>query len=637
MLNFRTFATNPDNPTGSEVEIADTGLQQGQGMHGSFGRGDTYNNMLAIGPDFKSNYTDLAPVSNADVAVTLANILGFNIPSNGDLVGRVAKEALVGNPDNVDFTKGVLASDPTENGIKTYLNYQQVGDTKYFDAAGFSGRTVGLNTGEKHVLILSIDGLRAADLADPNLQKDIPNILSLENSGVTFTNAYTTVPSDSFPGTLAYFTGATPKTTGVYYDDSYDRNLKAPGSNTLGTEVLFDESIDKNPNLLSGGGDYGVGSIDVSKLPVDAQGNPVFPHNYVNVNTIFDVAKSAGLYTAYSEKHSGAYDILNASSGDAVDDYYSPEIAAKVAIEDGKLVDASTAKDPSKLTFKGVTSSVTTTKLYDDLKVNAVINEINGLNSLGITSAAVPAIFGMNFQALSVAQKDVNGGIAADGTPSAELEDALKYTDQSVGKIIDALKQQGLLDSTLVVVTAKHGQNPRLGSATLIKDDTYTKALESVGIQVVQATQDDVALLWLNNQQQANDASQVLNIVKKINPNSGIDEVYAGDDLQKAGFGNPSDGRTPDLIVKLKPGYVLVGNPATSTKRAEHGGFSEDDTHVALVVGGNVPSDVQGTKQTDRVNTTQIAVTALDSLGLNPNDLQGAVAENTQELPGLFT
>lgn len=88
--------------------------------------------------------------------------------------------------------------------------------------------------------------------------------------------------------------------------------------------------------------------------------------------------------------------------------------------------------------------------------------------------------------------------------------------------------------------------------------------------------------------------------------------------------------------MKLKPGYVLVGNPANPTKQAEHDGFSEDDTHVALVVGGNVPSDVQGTKQTDRVNTTQIAVTTLDSLGLDPNDLQGAVAENTQELPGLF-
>ncbi|BAY47576.1 type I phosphodiesterase/nucleotide pyrophosphatase [Scytonema sp. HK-05] len=144
VLNFRTFATDSNNPFGSQVEIADTGLQQGQGMHGSFGRGDTYNNMLAFGPDFKQGYTSYAPVSNADVAITLANVLGFDIPSNGELTGRVINEALVGGPDSVFYTQDTLKSDPTADGVSTYLNYQQVGDTKYFDAAGFEGRTVGL-------------------------------------------------------------------------------------------------------------------------------------------------------------------------------------------------------------------------------------------------------------------------------------------------------------------------------------------------------------------------------------------------------------------------------------------------------------------------------------------------------------
>lgn len=147
VLNFKTFATDSNNPSGSQVEIADTGLQQGQGMHGSFGRGDTYNNMLAIGPDFKQGYTDVAPVSNADVATTLANILGFNIPSNGELTGRVINEALVGGSDIVSYTTDILKSDPTADGVSTYLNYQQVGDTRYFDTAGFDGRTVGLTTG----------------------------------------------------------------------------------------------------------------------------------------------------------------------------------------------------------------------------------------------------------------------------------------------------------------------------------------------------------------------------------------------------------------------------------------------------------------------------------------------------------
>jgi arylsulfatase A-like enzyme len=149
VLNFKTFDTGCGNPAACEVEIADTGLQQGQGMHGSFGRGDTFNNMLAFGPDFKTGFVDQAPVSNADVATTLASILGFNIPSNGDLRGRVISEALVGGPDSVAFTSGTLASDPAANGVQTFLNYQDVNGTRYFDAAGFADRSVGLSTSEK--------------------------------------------------------------------------------------------------------------------------------------------------------------------------------------------------------------------------------------------------------------------------------------------------------------------------------------------------------------------------------------------------------------------------------------------------------------------------------------------------------
>ncbi len=637
VINFKTFSTDASNPNQSEVEIADTTLQQGQGMHGSFGRGDTLNNMIAIGPDFKRGFVDSAPVSNADVAPTLASILGLNVPtSNGDLVGRVISEALNGNPDSVDSTSGVLKSSQALNGQRTYLNYQQVGDTKYFDAAGFANGTVGLNTGEKHVLLLSIDGLRNADLADPNLQADLPNILSLEKLGVLYTNASTSSPSDSFPGILSYLTGAGPATTGVYYDDSYARNLIAPGGKAgdpTGTEVLFDESIDKDSTLLSGGGDFGVGSIDTSKLPLDASGNPVYPHQYVNVNNIFDVAKAAGLYTAYSDKHPGGYDIVNGQSGNAIEDYYSPEIAAKVAIDPttGKLIDAS--NNPNNLPLASTTTSVQLTKAYDDLKVQAILNEIKGLNSTGTTPEEVPNLFGMNFQALSVGQKVLSGGIAADGTPSADLQDALKHTDQSIGEIVDALKQQGLYDSTLIVLTAKHGQNPRLGSASLVKDDVLTNTLKAFGIGVAQATQDDISLIWLKDPSQAPQATAILNLLKQVN-NPGIDTVFSGDSLQAAGFGTPGNDRTPDLIVKLDPGVVLVGNPSKPSKQAEHGGLSPDDLNVGLILGGGlVPGSAQGEVNNQAVSTKQIAVTALDTLGLDPAQLQGAVAEKTQALP----
>ncbi len=638
VINFKTFSTDSSNPNQSQVEIADTGLQQGQGMHGSFGRGDTFNNMIAIGPDFKQGFTDTAPVSNADVVPTLAKILGFNLSSNGSLVGRAIDEALVGGADGVASTSGTLKSDQALNGQRTYLNYQQVGDTKYFNAAGFANGTVGLNTGEKHVLLLSIDGLRQADLTDPKLQVDIPNLLALAKSGISFTNATTSSPSDSFPGLLSYLTGASPKTTGVYYDNSYARDLIAPDGEVgdpLGTQVEFAENVDIDPTLLSGGGDFGIGSTDVSKLPLDQDGNPVYPHSYVKVNNIFEVAKAAGLYTAYSDKHPAAYDIVNGTSGNAVNDYYSPEVNAKVAIAPltGKLIDAS--NNPSNLSLATTTTSPVLTAAYDDLKVQAILNEINGLNSRGTTSEEVPNLFGMNFQAVSVGQKVLTGGIAADGTPSAALATALKHTDDSIGQIVNALQQQNLLDSTLIVLTAKHGQSPRVGPGTLVKDDVFTNALEGAGIKVAQATQDDVALLWLDDSAQASQAAATLNSLKQAN-NPGIDEVYYGDRLQEVGFGNPNDGRTPDVIVKLKPGVVLVGNPAKPSKQAEHGGFSPDDLNVGLIVGGGLVSTaLQGNVNSSAVSTRQIAVSSLDALGLNPDQLQGAVSENTQALPGL--
>jgi len=145
-VNFRSFHIGCDHPLACSVEVADTGLQQGQGMHGTFSRADTFNNMAAIGPDFKTGYVDQAPVSNVDVAVTIAQILGLNPPPDrqGTLVGRAISEALVGGPDTVDYTANTLSSVPAANGLRTILKYQTVGSTKYFDVAGFPGRSTGL-------------------------------------------------------------------------------------------------------------------------------------------------------------------------------------------------------------------------------------------------------------------------------------------------------------------------------------------------------------------------------------------------------------------------------------------------------------------------------------------------------------
>lgn len=144
MVNFSSSDTGCGNPTACGVEVADTFLQQGQGMHGSFSRADTYNFMAAIGSNFKQGFVNQAPVSNADVAITVAQVLNLKLLSRGKLVGRVLSEALVQGPESIDFKAATLESAPATNGLKTILKYQTVGKTRYFDTAGFPGRTLGL-------------------------------------------------------------------------------------------------------------------------------------------------------------------------------------------------------------------------------------------------------------------------------------------------------------------------------------------------------------------------------------------------------------------------------------------------------------------------------------------------------------
>src|SRR5262249_52289434 len=204
--------------------------------------------------------------------------------------------------------------------------------------------------------------------------------------------------------------------------------------------------------------------------------------------------------------------------------------------------------------------------------------EINGKNALGTLSRPVPNLFAMNFQAVGVAEKLAGGGInLVNGheVPSDILLSALSHTDASVGAIVQALEANHLFDDTLLVVTAKHGQTPRVGAAGLIADSTFPNALTNAGVSVAQATQDDVALLWLTTPSQTSQAVSALQALNNTNldvyyhgvkqsvPGSQvIDQVLFGPALQVHHLGDPTaNSRTPDIIVTLKPGFVLVGNP----------------------------------------------------------------------------
>src|SRR5262249_45100390 len=251
------------------------------------------------------------------------------------------------------------------------------------------------------------------------------------------------------------------------------------------------------------------------------------------INTIFDVAHQAGLYTAFSDKHP-AYQIANGTDPNAINDFYGPEINSLVALFDPvagstvnadtllttdlahalvphlhgiMLVDASTgpagASDPN---LEELTKNPLLTEKYDDLKVQAIINEIHGQASHpspNITNPQVPAIFGMNFQAVSVAQKYFAGGIAQlqDGTtaPSLVLEAAIQHTDASIGQIVAALHMAGLWSSTDIFLTAKHGQAPRVGVGGLMADSTLPNLLSQAGTPEAFSVQDDVSLIYLQS------------------------------------------------------------------------------------------------------------------------------------------
>jgi hypothetical protein len=504
-----------------------------------------------------------------------------------------------------------------------------------------------------HVLLLSVDGLHQQDVANCIAASTCPNIAALATTGVTYTNAVTPGLSDSFPGLAALLTGGGPKSTGLFYDVSYDRTLYAPTdptcSGATGWNVVFDETtgIDAwNGGALAhldGGGAFNPDAIPHAM--VNGNCMPVYPHDYIRTNTIFEVVKAnvAGARTAWADKHAWGYDWVNGPSGQGVDDLARTEINS---------TDPATGSDYADVW--------THTKTFDDLHVQIVINQIDGKDSTGTQLAAVPTVFGTNFQTLSVAEKATNasgGGYTdANFTPGVEVAGAIAYIDGAVGQIVAELKAKGLLDTTLVVLTAKHGQSPSDHTLLVKHGDTLTALLEAsgyldaaghfgqaanaiapndgtglLGTGVVQT--DDVGLIWLK------DPAQTAAAVATLQANLGCTapgicadgpgaSILSGAALT-AKFGDPALGRTPDIVVQPNPGVIY----SSSTKKdAEHGGNAPDDAHVALIVS---QPGIAAASNATAVTTTQVAVSVLAALHLDPTLLDAVKAEGTAALPGL--
>jgi len=510
------------------------------------------------------------------------------------------------------------------------------------------------NSNVKHVLLISVDGMHALDFANcsqgiPSVNGGdpyCPNLAKLAWHAVNYVSASTSKPSDSFPGLTALITGGTPRSTGTYYDVSYDRSLSPPVQTTsagvaggpcpavIGTQVGFDESIDVDSSRLDGGG-----GINPDFLPRDPRHGcaPVFPHNFLRVNTIFEVVKAAGGYTAWSDKHR-AYDFVLGPSGTGVNDLFSPEIASNpvpLTAAPYDVTNCHTLPDPNP--SGDWTSSFEDIKCYDTIKVQAILNEIDGKTHDGMASAPVPTLYGMNFQAVSIGQKlmektiGVTGGYAdALGTPSPALMGEIQFTDASIGRMVEHLKRQGLYESTLIVVTAKHSQSP-IDPNRILRIPADDPSLTSPGAflpstLVAQALEDDISLLWLTDQSQT--TTVALSLSQNLSTLGG-GEVFAGNSL-KLMFADPlEDPRTPDIIVQPNVGVVYTGG---TKKIAEHGGFAHDDTNVIMLVSN---PELHRQTYTGSVETRQVPLTILRALGLNPMHLQAVQIEGGSPLPAL--
>jgi hypothetical protein len=532
----------------------------------------------------------------------------------------------------------------------------------------------------KRVLLISVDGMHAVDFE--NCAKGVstinhgepycPALAALSKTGVNYVAASTSKPSDSFPGLTAIVTGGSSALTGVYYDVAYSRNFDAPAKTTgngvaagpctpyatpTGTRTEYEEGIDIDQTKVNGGApgaaltDGGLASIDPRRLVRDPNNgcNPVFPWEFVRSNSIFSVIHQAGGYTAWSDKHPAYSSVASGLGPVALDDFYAPEINSTVIALPGVMtptgISCATIRDPGS-DVTSWTNSFQNIQCYDTLKVDAILNEIDGKNHLG-KSAEVPTIFGMNFQAVSVGQKlveksnGVTGGyLDAAGTPAEALLGEFQFVDASIGAFVNRLKADGLYDTTMIVITAKHGQSPVDSSryvsqlingtspVTLLSNAGFIPNSESTNSPGIGPTEDDVSLIWLKN---SSDTEASVKILEDNASASGIalGQIYCGPSLA-INYNEPTgDPRTPDIIVTPNVGVTYSGSTA---KLAEHGGFGHDDTNVILLL--SHPSFQPKTVRAE-VGTVQVAPTILQALGINPAALKAVRVEGTGVLPGV--
>ena len=366
---------------------------------------------------------------------------------------------------------------------------------------------------------------------------------------------------------------------------------------------MLDETVDYNSTLLFSGG------VDPANLPKSIENGTcteVYPHQRLRVNTIFELVTAQGYETAYTDKHP-AYEILRGPSATGLTVGYFPEIAA-------------------------VPTTVNDTIAYDKLHVEAWLDWLDATTPMNTTVfngelTTVPTLFGGNFQAMSVAQKEVGYANDTALSFSQPMIQAMDFVDNSIGRVVAKLQEKGLYEETLIIVASKHGQAPI--NHKLYKAVDPTAVINATGVPVAFLTSDDIGLIWLNHSAQTAHAASNLLSGSAMAREADILDVIWGANLTMSGFGNPAiDPAVPDIIVQPQLGAIYTTN---LDKWAEHGGISYDDRVVACIV-----SNPRMEKKTfsQKIYTTQIAPTVLKALGIQHQLLMGAASESVEVLPG---
>jgi hypothetical protein len=390
---------------------------------------------------------------------------------------------------------------------------------------------------------------------------------------------------------LAFATGGSPISTGIFSSHGFDRALSpgGPGCAATGAEL----NLDLSPPIL----------------PRDPEHNcaELTPHALTKVNSIFDMVHASGGRTAWAADNAAYADLLRGPSGKALDYVFAP------------------APSPN------LKSLIESAKFADEARVAALLGWING------KAEVIPRLFGITLMSLDAAQRSAallvqsqtdHTGQTGKAVDSA-VKQAFEQIDKQLGRIIAELKKTGLDGSTWIVVTAAHGRMPSDATPHLI-DPARIQAVAQKAAQrnLALVTADTVGLVWLKR---PSALAPVLQAYRAQMTELGIGEIYSGEKLRLIMNSADEDSRMPDLILQPQAGVIWMRKG--DDRPQMHGGFSDEQNHVALLVSGR---QLTGRVDKTPVPTTQIAPLILRILGMEKMDLRALHQEHTPALPGIF-